>query len=299
MEIWHAVSWPTLGHIGTAVAAIASIVGLIYAIVSSKRQQDRQTADDIRRQLLALSHQVRTVDEMLDNQALIDTVSVSIIDDWRARIEEAHSSYSPEEFWTYIKDNRSFVGAIASEAWHEQVRAQQLESAMAALLQAAHRLVGAYSLLRESLGVLRTNMNHVYSPRLFTEIFEVVMKNEAQVQDEIPTTMSGFVELLQVGAKAQMQHYREFRSLVTTHIENSVRCVVALPDRDLIKLARVQTRRYDTHTEDIRQFAQLVNRIAGGRGRSECSEIASSADKLDQALKNMKQTLQDMNQERK
>ena len=181
-----------VGSVATALTALIAVGTLAYTIHSSGKTQMRRAADDIRQQLLLFSHEVETVDRMMEDQMFIALASLGrrIGAELTKQLVQPQEASSTETYVQFLvkKENEQLKLTIVGEAWDENRSMPPLLSAFDSLNRSSRRLMGVYSLFRE-LAHVYAPYNHGISPAEFVKILDNMAKLEKNSQEILPSTL--------------------------------------------------------------------------------------------------------------
>ena len=274
-----------VGSIATALTALIAVGSLVYTIHSSDQTQMRRAADDIRQQLLLFSHEVETVDRMMEDQMFIALASLGrrIGVELTNQLVQSQEVSSTETFLQFIvkKENEPLKLTIVGETWEKNRSVPPLLSAFDSLNRSSRRLTGVYSLFGEMAHVYAP-YNHGISPAEFVKILDNMAILEENGQ-EIPPSM--LPDLLGQVASGKLGKHIGPRKLVQEYIENTVQCAIGLSDKKMLRLAQKRPESTNTHSGDARQLAEFIQKEAGDRRDGSCEEMMQKMLEFEREMK--------------
>lgn len=272
---------PLVGNVATVVIAVLAVITLVFTIRSSDREKVRFAADDIRRQLLTLSHQVETVDTMLKDSMFISMTSLgrNIGEELTKRIQQPEYAASTESYVEFLskKENQQIKLTVVGEAWEQNNAVRRLLSGFDSLSFASHQLVGSYFLYGK-LASAYVPHKHGVSPGELIRILDDMVKLEGNDRGIGATELP---DILGEVAGAMIGKELQFRKAMRRFFVSSVQCVVGLSDERVNDLARVRLSSTDTYSGDARQLAELIGKASTDSENRACSTMLESVSELE------------------
>lgn len=262
-----------VGNAATALLALIAVGTLAFTIITNTNEQKQQAADDVRRQLLVFSHEVRSIDGMIEDPMYINLAYLGrhIGEELERQVRQSSDRSTDEGYSEFLmdEDNGPLILAIVGEAWEKNRSVQALLAAFNALEKSSQGLLGAYSVFGE-LGRFFAPHNHGISPSSFVFTLEEIAKRNFDV---LPLQLPN---LLGAVASAKVAKDVDFRKAMRDFIESAVWCTIGLSNQDLVDLTQEEPEPFDSHSEDARQLAEYIKRKAGDNERKVCIEMLES-----------------------
>lgn len=278
-------SLPSIGAASTAVTAIVASVGLLVTILSSDRQREVLAAAEIRRDLLAFAHEVRALSDALNDGSLVFIAADAVVEEWLVDAGKTEGTVSPDDLWKHISENDEVAISAAVNGWYSHDLALKFDDKLTNATRASYRLIGAYSLLRESLGMFENVIATTYSPIPFAEFFTDLVARQDELKAMLPLDVRELRKTLRHNVQARALAQNDNQRLLSDVIQMGVSCLVRFPDGKLIALTEISPpRSSDTYTQTLLEFERLVRWDANLPGDTHCETMSSAIGELDDRL---------------
>lgn len=233
---------PGLGHAATVLAALVALTALVLQARAAAESRTRETATEIRRELLGFSHSIELWNDVLDNNSLMFVAAATTAKELEARDFRVPAPGT-------VGGTDPDITLAVSLGWNEARSPSRLDSADEEFRLSSHRLTGTLALLHEATGILTAIRWEYYSQVTVSRAVHLWKPDKGpDLESFLVNTLAGLDKEIKEG-----------RHLIIEFVKSAVALAVSLPDRELVRSSQDSVRAASTHTGDMYEFVRRLS----------------------------------------